>query len=377
MNDFFVNFAVRTQRNKIIHIKKHVPPGGRVNVSVGHEVGPGDVIGEGQTQIGFRTIHLASVLGVGPKDALASLKPKMNQTIFQGELLAEVKGLLKLGKKVLVSPVDGVVDFIDPKTGDLRLKLIPKRIKLLSGVYGVIDGIGRDGDILIRTLADVIYGCLGSGREREGTLKVIGTAGDLISSKQIVESARGCIVVGGQLIFPEALKKAAAIQVLGLITGGINACDFKGMAGEVKTPVSGLSDVGISLMVTEGFGSIPIGEDIFSILKGHSGKYAVLNGNSSRLILPTGDEQSIIYIRKTRLPLNGSLDERPEKEAVLLKTGQTVRTIGGPKIGFMGVVESIDQAPSKLPSGITSFLVTVLGTKQKIRVPYQNLEVIG
>jgi len=363
----------------VIHIRKRLPvSGGKINVQVGQEVSPGDVLGEGQTQIGFRTIHLSQVMGGSPKQAISSLKPKMGQTIYQGELLAEGKGLLGIGKKTLTSPVDGVLDYVDPEKGDLRLKLVPKRLKLISGVYGVIDAIEKDGDIIIRTLADVVYGVLGSGREREGIVKVIGSGSDLISSKQITEAMRGFILVGGELVFPEALKKAAALQVLGIISGGINASDYRGMAGElVKSPISSLSDVGLSLMVTEGFGSIPIGGDIFEILKGHDGKYALLDGNNSRLILPICDQSSMISIRKTRLPVKNLGDDRPEGDAVELKAGLRVRTIGGPKIGFLGVVESIDRSTIYLPSGVISYMVTVCGRKQKLRVPYQNLEVVG
>lgn len=379
MDGLFVNARIRTCKEKVLHIRKQLPVSlGRVNVVVGQEVTPGDILGEGQTQVGFRTIHLTSELGVGPKQAASYLKRKLGQTIFQGELLAERKDLFGLRKKLLISPVDGVVDFIDEEHGNLRLKLIPKPMKVLSGVYGVIDVIDKgNGDIIIRTLAGVVYGILGSGREREGILRVIGSAGDLISTKQISEVMRGQIIAGGGLIFPEALQKAASCGVAGVISGGINAGDFKAMAGEVIKSSHKWSDVGLTLMVTEGFGSVPIGEDAFSILQCHNGKYAFLDGNNNRLILPINDQSSMICIRKTRLPVSAYDESWLNMEAVGLKAGMVVRVVYGSAMGFQGKVETIDKSLTELPSGIKSYMVGVLGKRQKMRIPYQNLEVIN
>lgn len=379
MDGLFINARIRIYREKVLHIHKRLPASlGKVNVVVGQEVSPGDVLGEGQTQVGFRTIHLTSELGIDPRQAALHLKRKLGQTIFQGELLAERKDLFGFRKKLLISPVDGVVDFIDEEKGNLRLKLVPKPIKLISGVCGVIDAINeRNSDIVIRTLATVVYGILGSGREREGILKVVGSASDLIGTKQICEAMRGQIIVGGGLIFPEALQKAASCGVAGVVSGGINAGDFKAMAGEIIKSSHRWSDVGLTIMVTEGFGSVIIGEDIFSILQRHNGKYAFLDGNNNRLILPINDQSSMICIRKTRLPVNANAESRPDTETVGLKVGMAVRIVYGSAIGFQGAVETIDKSLTELPSGIKSYMVAVSGKRQKIMVPYQNLEAIG
>jgi len=380
MDALLVNSRLRVCKEQVLHIRKRMPSlRGKVHVAVGQEVSPGDILGEGQTQVGFRTIHLTSELGVDPKQVARHLKPKIGQTIFQGELLAEGKYLFGMRKKLITSPVDGVVDCIDEEKGNLRLKLVPKPSKLISGVYGVVDALDEaKGDIIIRTLASVVYGILGSGREREGIIKIVGSAGDLISSKQITESMRGSIIVGGGMVLPEALQKSAACGVVGIISGGINAGDFKAMAGEVvKTVQQVWSDVGLTIMVTEGFGAIPIGEDIFPVLQQHNGKYAFLDGHQARLILPINDPSSMICIRKTRLPANTYTGGLPGAEAVDLKVGMTVRVVYSPALGFHGLVETIDKSLTALPSGIKSYMVGVSGRRQKIQVPYQNLEVIG
>ncbi|KKS71004.1 MAG: hypothetical protein UV41_C0007G0004 [Candidatus Daviesbacteria bacterium GW2011_GWA2_42_7] len=145
MDALLVNSRLRVCKEQVLHIRKRMPSlRGKVHVAVGQEVSPGDILGEGQTQVGFRTIHLTSELGVDPKQVARHLKPKIGQTIFQGELLAEGKYLFGMRKKLITSPVDGVVDCIDEEKGNLRLKLVPKPSKLISGVYGVVDALDNN-----------------------------------------------------------------------------------------------------------------------------------------------------------------------------------------------------------------------------------------
>lgn len=371
---------LRVRKNIVTHIKRQMPmEKGRLHVVLGQEVSPGDVLGEGQTPMGFRTIHLTGELGDDPKKAILDLKRRIGQTIFQGELLAEKHDLFGLRKKMLLSPVDGVIDFYDGEKGNLRIKLIPKQVKLISSVYGIVDGVdAKTGTILIRSLVSAIYGVLGSGKEREGILKLIGSPEDLISSKQIAETTRGQILAGGAMVFPEALHKAVGLQVAGIISGGINASDFKTIkGGKLDVVRSDWSDVGLSLMVTEGFGSICMGDDVYTTLREHAGKVAILDGNRARLILPINDQSSMIYIRKTKLPPKAVLEEGMVTGEAEVKVGVSVRVLSSPVLGSQGKVEAIDRTLSELPSGIKTFMVTVATKSRKLRVPYQNLEIVA
>lgn len=377
--ELYTNTRLRTKKNAVIHLRRRLPQAkGKIYVSAGQEVTPEDLLGEGIQAAGFRTVHLSRELGTSPQKAFLYLKRKIGQTIYQGELLAAKEQLFGLNKKLLLSPVDGVLDFYDPQSGNLKIKHLPKKVPLVSGVYGIVDMVNAaSGTILLRTQANLIYGIFGSGREREGLLRVLGTADMLVGAKQIEKFGKGQIIVGGGTLLVDALEKALNRQIPALISGGIDEADYKTIVGEnCGLTCRRWSDVGLTVLICEGFGSVPVGEDIFATLKNHDRKFALIDGNRARVVLPSEDPDSMIYIRKTKLPMR-AVESEPEVETALIKVGMKVRVVAAPFLGRQGLIEAIDRSETKLASGITTFMITVLTAKTKLRVPYNNVEVIG
>jgi hypothetical protein len=189
------------------------------------------------------------------------------------------------------------------------------------------------------------------------------------------------ILVSGGLIYSGALAQAITSGVHGIITGGINSSDYKSLrGGKLAFPGKYGSDIGLSLVVCEGFGSIPIGEDIFTILQKYNNQFVIIDGNAGKITLPACDSDCIIQIRKVALPQGlkqNYIDSIPEVEAVNLERGQKVRVIAAPFMGEQGVVDTIDATPTVLKSRISTFLVTITTKSRKIRVPYLNIEVIN
>lgn len=378
MNGVDINLRTRVLENVVTFIKrKPLYHRGRLLVRPGLEVVPEDVLGEGQSPLGFRSIHLASELEVSPKKALKYLKRPLGKAIYKGELLAVRSELWGLSKKNLFSPVDGVIVFYDREKGILKIKLQPKMVKMVSGVHGIIERVDEDtNEVIIKTLVSLVYGVAGCGKERGGMLKVLGSSGLVISPRQILEEMKGEILVGGGAILPDALKKAVRIGVTGIISGGVSAADYRSAAGGYVVPTNTIIDIGLTMLVTEGFGSIEIGPDIFSVLKEHDGRFAIMDGSNKCLILPTYDQNAMIDIRKAQLPKNSDSISVEQVKPVELKAGIRVRVIVSPYFGTQGVVDSIDRVSTKLPSGIKTLMVTVRTSSRKLRVPYQNLEAI-
>lgn len=380
MDQLFVNARLRVRPDGVVHVRRELPSGNtKVNIAVGQEVSPGDVLGEGHTVAGFRTINLAHDLNVKPPEVLSYLACGIGKTIFEGELLAVKKEFYGFKKRIITSPVDGVIDYFDSQKGDLRIRLIPKSVKTVSGVYGIVDFIDEaNGTVFVRTAATLVYGVLSSGKQREGFLRVLGSSETLVSSPQIIENMSGQIIVGGSIVFKEALEKAVGLGVAGIITGGINARDYKGIAGgSWNFKEKSFSDVGITVFATEGFGAAPIGEDIFPFLKNYDGKFVILDGRNAVLILPSQNQNSMIYIRKTVLPVKSEPASRFEIELEQLKVGSRVRIVSGLRLGQQGKVVAIDRSLSRLISGIMTYMIMVETSREKIKMPYTNVEIIG
>ncbi|MDD2823377.1 MAG: hypothetical protein PHQ59_04850 [Candidatus Daviesbacteria bacterium] len=378
MDQILLNARTRIVTDQITHIKRTLPSAiTKVNVKVGDEVAPNAILAEGKTSAGFRVVNLAKELGISGSDGIKFLSRPLGSNIFTGELLASKKGVLGLGEKILLSPDDGILDYYDEKNGTLRIKLFPKTIKLACGVWGIIDDVDETkGVITIRTMASFIYGMLGSGKEREGVLNVIGSKEVLIGSRQLEQTMKGQIIVGGEIVFADGLEKAAEYGIAGIISGGINAKNYKSLAGGWNIYNRHWADIGFSILITEGFGSAHMGDDIFSLLQKNHGNFSILDGNLNRLILPSASQNCMIYIRKTKIAKNPTEDLGPGLKVMKLQLNQRVRIIGPDSFGDQGMVEAIDKVSSKMPSGINSILVTVKTNKKSVRVCYQNLEIL-
>lgn len=369
---------LRIVPNAIIQIKRRTAQGrSLIKVHPGYEVDPDTILGEGQTILGYKIIELAKILGVRAKDGQLYLKKRLGQNCYSGELIAEKKGFLQMGIQRIIAASDGSLDSYDNKTGQLKIKLIPKREMLMSGVYGVVDKVDlKKAEVLIRTQATIIFGVAGSGREKEGTLHLLSdNSGLLISSRQISSDFSGSIIIGGSMVFADALQKCVSLGIGALITGGINASDFRTISGGgFHLTGTHWTDAGITVLVTEGFGSAAIGDDIYNALRSHEGHFCLVDGNNGRLILPTKDQNSMMYIRKTAVQKNHIWRSSPVISSEL-KVGSRVRVVSADALGSQGIVSHIDLTPTVLPTGQAVIIITIESKGGKKQIALENIEI--
>lgn len=370
----------RIERDIITRVSRNLKGRGRLNVSIGQEVSPDDILGSCQVPSGFRTINLSLLLSVSPKEASKYLKRAIGQRIYKGELLALREAGLLHGKKVVTAPTDGVLDFLNSDTGELKMTFLPKKLDLPAAVYGVIENIDSlHGQVVIRTQATKIYGMFGTGRSCDGILQILGGGQDLIRKSMISPKFSDHILLGGSLIYKEAISAAISVSISGIITGGLNAQDYRGMAGgRLVFPRKLDTDVGITMVVCEGFGSVPIGIDIYQTLLKYEGKFIFIDGNQAEISLPSFESDSMLRVRSTKLSppeaAPGANDSR--KENVEIMVGNMVRVTGSSFMGEQGKILRIDHSKSLLPSKISTYLLTIETKRRKIQVPYTNVEVL-
>lgn len=376
----FAPSRIRVEKDAITRVVRTLKGKGRLIAKEGQEVTPEEIIGSATVSAGFRMMNLSSTLGVPPRESEKYLIRKMGQRIYKGELLAFKKGWMLAGKKVIISPTDGVLDYLDSRTGDLKISFFPKEVKLPAGVYGIVEKVDdQRGQVVIRTQVSRVHGVFGSGRLRDGTLHIVGKKEDLISKDAIGDQYSEQILVAGSLLFKDVLSASISTGVKGIIVGGISAGDYKGISGgrllfSKKTEI----DIGISIIICEGFGSIPIGDDIFQLLSANEGKFVFIEGNKALINLPSFSSSSLMKVRNTRLPdLPNGLDSGDDiQEALELKIGSRVRIVGNSYLGEQGKILAIDDSPTVLTSKVQTYLVTVETARRKIQVPVANVEVI-
>lgn len=373
---FVSNFRLRVQKSVVTHVRRRIVGEGEIAVKTGQIIEPQDILGEDIVDAGFSSINLARLLKVPPSHVGRFLERPVGSKFYQGELVALKKGFLGLGEQVVTSPTDCVAEELNLVTGELRLKLLPKKHKIFAGMFGVVDAVSSSGEIVIRTQATEIFGLFGSGIQRFGELIILGDKASLTTKLQIKNLHAGMILVSGALILGAALREAVGMDAAGVIIGGINARDAKAICGETRPGMQKDTDMGTSLVVTEGFGPLPIGEDIFDILKEHEGRLCLISGNSAKVILPSIDADSIMNLRKVALPL-ADKDRKPTlKKGAEVSVGSRVRMIWPPFMGYTGKIVAVDSLPTTLPSGVSTYLVTVEMSFKKIKIPINNIELI-
>ena len=372
---------LRIEKDIITRVMRILPGQGKLSVNLGQEVTPEEIIGSSTVSSGFRTINLATLLSVPHQDVTKYLKKKFGQRIYKGELLAYKQGGWLSPKKEVVSPTDGILDFLNSSTGELRMSFLPKKMDLAAGVYGIVEHIDtQKGLVAIKTQASKIYGVLGTGRARDGILKKMSSRDDLINRSKILLKDAEHILLGGSLVYKDAIAAAISANIHGIITGGLNANDYRGMAGgRLIFPRKLDNDVGITIVACEGFGSIPIGTDIYEILSKFDGRFVSIDGNLGQIVLPTFTSSSMARIRSTSLPklLSPGFDTDTKSDVLEIKIGQRVRIAGSSFRGEQGKIIAINKTQTLLESGLKAYLLTIETKSRKLQMPSTNIEIIA
>ena len=373
-----VNKRIRILENKVKFVTRDLPGKAKILVAAGQQVSPQDVLAKGIVNMGFRSINLAKLLEVSPKSVKKYLSVDFGEKIFKDELLAFKPSSFLRSQKLVISPTDGVLHSVNEKTGEARLAFLPQEIFVPAAFYVFVEKIDPlRGKIWIKTCVTQIFGLCGSGRVREGILKIMGKRGDLITKEKISADLAEHIIVGGGLIYQQAIEAAIILGASGIITGGINAKDFKGMVGGSLTTAKAGTDIGIAVLVLEGFGTATIGEDIFELLLKYNNKFVTIDGNRAEVVIPSEDRNCILKIKATHIPVRLEVSEGlMEVSTDTLSVGKKVRVIGPTFFGEQGLVCSVDEKPSTLESGLSSVIITIDTGTRKIRLPYNNLELI-
>ena len=77
----------------------------------------------------------------------------------------------------------------------------------------------------------------------------------------------------------DAIQKAIQHGVRGIIAGGIDDVDLRELLGyELGVAITGSEEIGITLVITEGFGHIAMAEQTFTLLKAREGMKTSING---------------------------------------------------------------------------------------------------
>lgn len=350
-----------------------LPLPGKVHVKLGDRVAAEQVVATTDFPGDVMTVNVVNQLGIEPGAIHEYMLKKEGDSVKLDEPLAENKPLLKWFKTTIKSPIEGTVESVSKVTGQVLLRKPPRRIELLAYVDGkvveIIPEVGAD----IMTAATFVQGIIGIGGERTGVLvKAVDNPGDVLTADRIRPEHKGKILFGGRLIHADALKKALATGVNGVIVGGFHAKDLKEWLGyELGVAITGDEDVVTSLIVTEGFGEIPMARRTFDLLSSQEGKKASISGRTQ---IRAGVMRPEVIIPIDKDPSTIKVENHVEKGTQI---GTPLRIIREPYFGQLGKVVELPPQLETIESGAKVRIMKVeLAGGQVVTVPRANVEVI-
>jgi hypothetical protein len=193
-----------------------------------------------------------------------------------------------------------------------------------------------------------------------------------LTADRIQAGMKGSIIVGGARVTHEAIARAKAEGVAAIVSGGIDDEDLEKFLGySVGVAITGSERVGLTLIITEGFGEIAMAERTFNLLKSFEGSEASVNGATQ---IRAGVLRPEIVIP---LGADDAANVAPHEHAGYLEIGVPVRIIRDPYFGQLGTVSALPAEPAVLGSGSKARVLEVrFASGGSAIIPRANVELI-
>ena len=364
--------GLKVLKKTIFKKERILPLKGDVLVKNGDQLTPDTIVASTNLPGNVQMLKVSNILNIDPKDVVEALQIKEGQKVKKGDIIAETSGIFGMFKSSVESPVDGTIESISQSTGRVVVRESPIPVEVDAYVSGVVDDVVENEGIVLKSNAAFIQGIFGIAGEKRGDLLVVSSGPEEeLTADQITGDMKGKILIGGSFLSLEAYKKALSVQVAGIVVGGFNYYDLKAILGyNLGAAITGTEKLNTALIVTEGYGSIPMSEATFSLLKENDGKAASINGATQiragvirpEIVIPLDSENTD----------NDSSSKIPEG----IQEGSTVRVIRSPNFGKIGKVISLPSELNKMESETMVRVAEINIDGNNILIPRANLEMV-
>lgn len=352
-----------------------LPMRGEVLVEEGQLLEADATVARAELPGDIHPVNVVNRLGIQPVEIRRYMLKEVGDAVAAGEPIAQTRPWLRFLKTTCPSPAAGTIQSISDVTGQVMVQEPTRPVELAAYVRGrVVEVLPGEGAV-IETQAAMVQGIFGIGGERSGPLAVAVDGPDAIMEAAAADRAwNGAVIVAGALLTADLIRAARRGGAAAIIAGGIPAQELYGILGyEIGVAVTGSEQVGLTVIVTEGFGHIAMATNTFRLLKSLEGRMAGVNGATQ---IRAGVQRPEIII-----PLDEAAEEtapgRDASPADGLKAGDAVRVIREPYFGSIGRV--LDLVP-ELHEIETEARVRVMRVEledgRTVTVPRANVEVI-
>ena len=329
-----------------------LPMGATPMVETGAAVEPETVLATRRPPGTGVSIPVATRLRRAPDEAAGCLVARPGSVLEAGVVLARDDR----GHEVRVTAASLLLAY-DPHDGTALIAPLGERESILGHVRGEVARVDPDG-IEIRVSGAVVTGVGGSGGAVHGELRLaVHDPGDELRASAIDVGAADRIVVGGSRASAEALTRARAMGVAGMVLGGVldkELRDFEAtQARRRRTGTASTPD--LSVLLLEGYGKVALDPALFAWFRANDGHLATLLGATGTLYVYDADP--------------------PPARHILPRVGDRVVAHRRPHAGQAGVVLELLDGLRFASSGIAAIAALVrFEDGLTAVVPLANLE---
>ena len=368
--------GLKVTEGMIIEKERRLPLEGEVLVQVGATVKAEDVVAQADLPGNVQLVNIANLLSVPPEEVAEYMLKPVGETVSKDEIIATTKGIFGLFKSQALSPIDGTIESVSDVTGQVILREPPVPVEVKAYTDGTVTETVPNEGVTVETYGTYIQGIFGVGGETVGNLTIVAESpSDELTAEQIQPEHKDNILVGGSLVATEAIQKAVEQGVKGIIAGGIDDADLRELLGyELGVAITGSEELGITLVITEGFGSIAMADQTFTLLKARERMQTSINGATQ---IRAGVVRPEIVIPLLSETTESTPDAEDGDSEGVLEVGSSVRIIREPYFGKLGRVTEL---PVELHNLETEAQVRVLRVElengEQTTLPRANVEAI-
>lgn len=366
--------GLRVAPYAILTRERRLPLKGEVLLRPGDPVEADTVVARCELPGNVQTVNLASKLAVDPVKAPDSLTKPIGTKVRKGEVIAQAKALFGLFTNKVESPADGTIESVSNVTGQLILREPPIPVEVDAFVRGVVSSVIASEGVQVEARCAFMQGIFGVGGETFGEIAVVAPSPDHpLAPGDLDASHQGKVVIGGAYVSHEALMRAREIGVAAVIVGGFDDQDLRQLLGkDLGVAITGSEDLGITLVLTEGFGHIRMAERSWRLLRANEGQQASVSGATQ---IRAGVMRPEILIPRQQT----AFEAAPESSESGLEVGTQLRVIRQPYFGRIGKVRAL---PTELQQLDSEARVRVLSVEFEddgsvATVPRANVEIIA
>jgi hypothetical protein len=354
--------------------RRLLPIQGDVLVEMDQHVDAQQVVAQTLMPGDLTPLNIARLLAVPPAEVPACMLKQQGDRVEPGDKLARTKGIFGMFKSEYVSQVAGTIESVSSVTGQVIVRGAPLPLQVRAYLTGtVVDVVPNEGCVIEADVA-LVQGIFGVGGEAFGVIRLACQSHDQELTEDLVTSEmKGAVVIGGARMTERAIAKARAVEASAIVSGGMDDQDLKTLLGyDLGVAVTGSEPIGLTVVITEGFGEIAMAERTFRLLAAHAGDTAAVNGTTQ---IRAGVIRPEIVVPLPATPARAAADQ--EASSGVLEVGKAARVIRDPYFGLIGSVAALPSELNILPSGSKARVLDVrFSSGEVVRVPRANVELI-